>query len=81
MIPGWLDALQAEVAECLCARGSLSAHELAEWLGVSEAAAVSYITLLASAGRLTIERVSLPAEASRHSDDESGRPGADAQAA
>lgn len=63
MIPGWLDAVEEEeVATCLCGRGSVSPGQLAERLGVSERCAISYICLLASDGRLTIERVSLPPE-------------------
>jgi predicted transcriptional regulator len=63
MIPGWLDELEAEVLACLRTRGSLSVRELAEALGVSERCATGYVTLLASADRLRIERVSLPAPA------------------
>ena len=59
MIAGWLASVEEDVATCLCARGSVSARQLAEHLGVSEACAVSYICLLASTGRLTVERVSL----------------------
>jgi len=65
LIPGWLDEIEEEVARCLCGGRALSARELAEALGVSEASAISYITLLASAGRLTIERVGLPGGARR----------------
>jgi predicted ArsR family transcriptional regulator len=60
MIPGWLDAIEAEVVASLGPRGSASARELADSLGVSEACALGYITLLASAGRLRIEAVSRP---------------------
>ena len=60
MIPGWLDAIEHEVTTCLCGRESLSPPELAARLGISEEGAVSYVCLLASEGRLTIERVSLP---------------------
>jgi hypothetical protein len=62
MIPGWVDAIEDEVRSCLRSGGRCSARELAEALGVSEESAVSYITLLASSGRLRIEAVSLPAE-------------------
>ncbi len=57
MIPGWFEALGEVVATRLAARGGMSARELAESLGVSERAAVSYIAMLAAAGHLTIERV------------------------
>lgn len=65
MIPGWLDEIEEEVARCLCGSRALSARELAEALGVCEESAISYIALLASAGRLTIERVGLPGRARR----------------
>lgn len=71
MIPGWLDTIEDEVAVCLASRGSLSARELAEALQISEACAISYVALLASAGRLTIERVSLPTD--RRGKDRPGR--------
>ena len=63
MIPGWLDEIEDEVRACLRAGGSLSVRELAEALGVSERCATSYVTLLASAERVRIERVSLPGAA------------------
>jgi hypothetical protein len=59
MIPGWLDELEGEVARALATEGSLSLPELAAALRVSEPCASSYVVLLASAGRLTIDRVSL----------------------
>ncbi len=62
MIPGWLDAIEAEVTACLEPHGSLSACQLAHSLGVSEACALGYITLLAGAGRVRIDAVSLPRE-------------------
>jgi hypothetical protein len=60
MIPGWLDELEGEVARALATKESVSLGELAAALRVSEPCASSYVALLASAGRLTIERVSLP---------------------
>jgi hypothetical protein len=60
MIPGWLDELEDEVARALPGEGSVSLGTLAAALGVSERCATSYVALLASAGRLTIERVSVP---------------------
>ncbi len=64
MIPGWLDEIEEEVLSCLCnrGRGKISARELAGALGVSEAAAVHYLYLLASEGRLTIEVVAFAPE-------------------
>jgi len=66
MIPGWLDAIEAEVVASLGPRGSASARELADSLGVSEACALGYITLLASAGRLRIDAVALPRPVACH---------------
>jgi predicted ArsR family transcriptional regulator len=60
MILGWLEELEREVVACLSAPGGLSARELADRLGISERSAVGYITMLAMAGRLVIERVTLP---------------------
>lgn len=60
MIPGWLEEIEEEVVSCLSTRGRMSARELADALGVSEGTAVSYISLLASRGRLSIEGVAVP---------------------
>ena len=60
MIPGWLDEMEADVVACLEGRDHVSVDEMAEALGMSEESAVRYITLLASAGRLRIDAVSLP---------------------
>lgn len=68
MIPDWLESVQEDVARCLCGRGSASARQLAERLGVSEASAVHYICLLAVTGRLTIDRVTLGPAAPRGED-------------
>ncbi len=62
VIPGWLDEIEAEVVGCLCRRGPMSSRQLAEALGVSEGSAVHYIHLLASEGRLSIERVVVAGE-------------------
>jgi hypothetical protein len=59
---GGHDALPPQVGR---PRGS-AARELADSLGVSEACALGYITLLASAGRLRIETVALPRPAAGH---------------
>jgi hypothetical protein len=60
MVPGWVDAINAEVYGAMPRHGTLTPGELAKALGVSEACAVRYITLLADAGRLRIEAVALP---------------------
>jgi len=57
VIPGWLDELEEEIVPWLQDRGRMSARDLAGALGVSESAAVHYICLLASEGRLVIEEV------------------------
>ncbi len=61
MIAGWVDAISAEVRASMAARPRFTPAQLAEALGVSQACAVQYITLLADAGRLDIEVVVLPA--------------------
>jgi hypothetical protein len=60
MIPGWLDAIEAEVTACLGPHGRLSTGDLASALRVSESCALGYIVLLVGAGRLNIDAVSLP---------------------
>ncbi len=62
MIPGWFDEIETDVLGCLCRRGPMSARKLGEALGVSEASAVQYVYLLASEGRLSIERVAVASE-------------------
>jgi hypothetical protein len=63
MIDHWLDEIEGQVRDVLKERGPLSARDLGCRLGVSEASAVSFIGLLASSGRLVIERVGLPRRA------------------
>ena len=60
MIEGWLDEIEAEVRAAVGSRRTLSVTELAAALHVSERCAESYVALLASAGRLSIERIGLP---------------------
>lgn len=57
----WAD-LDDEVLRCLARHGALSPRELARHLGMSEAAAVSLLCLLAQQGRVTIRAVELRAE-------------------
>jgi hypothetical protein len=66
MIANWLDEIETDVRAALAQRDSLSARELGRRLGVSEESAISFIALLASSGRLVIERVALPANARGH---------------
>lgn len=63
MIATWLDEIEEQVRAALEGREGVSAWELGSRLGVSEESAVSFIGLLASSGRLIIERVSLPGNA------------------
>lgn len=63
MIVNWLDEIEEQVRAVIKEPGGLSARELGGRLGVSEESAVSYIGLLASSGRLVIERVALPQRA------------------
>jgi DNA-binding Lrp family transcriptional regulator len=60
MIGDWIAELEAEVLACLREGAAISPGELAARLGTSESTAISYICLLASEGRLTIERVLAP---------------------
>ena len=66
MIANWLDEVETDVRAALVQRGSLSARDLGRRLGVSEESAISFIMLLASSGRLVIERVALPENARDH---------------
>lgn len=63
MIPGWLDEIEEEVTACLSPSGSRSVGDLADSMRVSESCAFRYVALLASAGRLSVEWVSLPSAA------------------
>jgi hypothetical protein len=63
MIPGWIDAIDAEVRTSMRAHERFSPAELAAALGVAESCAVRYITLLAETGRLRIAAVSVPCPA------------------
>jgi DNA-binding Lrp family transcriptional regulator len=61
MVPGWLDEMEADIVKCLGGRCRVSTAELAQALGVSEGSATRFIAMLASAGRLRIDAVSLVA--------------------
>jgi hypothetical protein len=60
MIPGWIDAIDAEVRASMCARDGFTPAELAAALGVGESCAARYILLLADAGRLRIAAAAWP---------------------
>ena len=66
MITNWLDEVETDVRAALVQQGSLSARDLGRRLAVSEESAISLITLLASSGRLVIERVALHENARDH---------------
>jgi hypothetical protein len=63
MVPGWIDAIDAEVCGAMSRPGPFTPGELARALRVSEACAVRYIVLLAEAGRLRIEAAAVPTAA------------------
>jgi hypothetical protein len=63
MVPGWIDAIDAEVCGAISRPGPFTPGELARALRVSEACAFRYIVLLAEAGRLRIEAVTVPTAA------------------
>jgi hypothetical protein len=63
MVTGWLDEMEAEVVNCVGGRRRITTAELARGLGVSEDSATRLIAMLASAGRLRIDSVSLIATA------------------
>jgi hypothetical protein len=58
VIAGWFEDLEKEVCACF-EHGNLTPEQLGTRLGVSAATAVSFILLLASEGRVSIEQVSL----------------------
>lgn len=60
MVPGWIDAIDAEMRGAMPTPGPFTPGELANALGIPETCAVRYIGLLADAGRLCIEAVALP---------------------
>jgi predicted transcriptional regulator len=57
----WWDGLDADVLECLAARGPMAPAELGRCLGISEGAAASALSMLAQAGKVRIRLVELPA--------------------
>jgi len=54
MLRGWLDEVESEVIGYLREHQPASLHDLASGLGISEALALSYISILAREGKLTI---------------------------
>jgi hypothetical protein len=60
MVPGWIDAIDAEVRGAMATPGTFTPGELARALRIPETCAMRYIGLLADAGRLRIEAVALP---------------------
>ncbi len=54
MLSGWLDEVETEVMGYLRDHQPTSLHDLASGLGISEALALSYISILAREGKLTI---------------------------
>lgn len=54
MIQGWVDEIESEVLGYLQNQQQASLNDLAVALGISEALALSYITILAREGKITI---------------------------
>ncbi len=54
MIQGWVDEIESEVLGYLQTQQQSSLNDLAVALGISEALALSYITILAREGKVTI---------------------------
>ncbi len=54
MIQGWVDEIESEVLGYLQTQQQSSLNDLAAALGISEALALSYITILAREGKVTI---------------------------
>ncbi len=54
MLKGWVEEIESEVLEYLRGRPPASLHDLASALRISEALALSYITILARVGKVTI---------------------------
>ena len=54
MLTGWLDEVESEVIGYLRDHQPTSLHDLASGLRISEALALSYISILAREGKLTI---------------------------
>ncbi len=54
MIQGWVDEIESEVLGYLQNQERASLNDLAAALGISEALALSYITILAREGKITI---------------------------
>ena len=57
---GWWAEIDEQVCACLDRHGAMAPDELARQLGLSEAAVISVLSLLAQEGKLRIARVELP---------------------
>jgi hypothetical protein len=60
---GWWKELDGQVRDCLERHGALAPADLARFLGLSESATISVLSLLAQEGKLRIARVELPPRA------------------
>ena len=69
----WWSAIDYEVLALLEANGAMAPADLGRKLGLSEAATVSCLTMLAAEGRVRIRVVDLPSP--RRSQDRPGRRG------
>ena len=54
MVPGWVDEIESEVMKHLRGREPVSLQALASAMRISETLALSYITILARDGKVTI---------------------------
>ncbi len=54
MVKGWVDEIESEVLEHLRGREPVSLQELASAMRVSEALALSYVSILVREGKVTI---------------------------
>ena len=70
MLKGWLDEVESEVMGYLRNNESASLHDLASGLRISEALALSHVTILAREGKVTIEGLGIR-DGSAHPDSRS----------
>ena len=65
MLTGWLDEIESEVIGYLRDHQPASLRDLASGLGISEALALSYISILAREGKLTISGLGIRGQGGR----------------
>jgi len=67
MLKGWLDEVESEVIGYLRNNKSASLHDLAFGLRISETLALSYVSILAREGKVTIEGLGIRDHSARPS--------------